>query len=72
MSNETGIKLASSMDASFKELISQGIMIHMEIVNEISESAGKEHAIEEMLNKMKSEWKEQKIEVSPYKNTGCH
>jgi dynein heavy chain len=70
ISKRTGITISMSPDLTFRKLLSLNIMEFQEIIKDTSETAAKEHAIEEALRKMKSDWQTLKMEVIPYKNTG--
>ncbi|XP_058804505.1 dynein axonemal heavy chain 1-like [Phymastichus coffea] len=72
LSDKIGIKISMSSDVTFKSLLSFGIMEHEETIREISESAAKEHVIEDALRKMIAEWDALKMDVIAYKDTGTY
>ncbi|XP_031787006.1 dynein heavy chain 1, axonemal isoform X2 [Nasonia vitripennis] len=72
LSDETGIKLTTSQELSFQQLVQLGVMNFQEKIKEKAESAAKEHAIEEALHKMTTEWESLRMEVIPYKDTGTY
>ncbi|OXU24749.1 hypothetical protein TSAR_002051 [Trichomalopsis sarcophagae] len=72
LSDETGIKLTTSQESSFQQLVQLGVMNFQEKIKEKAESAAKEHAIEEALHKMTTEWESLRMEVIPYKDTGTY
>ena len=43
---------------------------NLELIQKISESAGKEHQIEQALEKMEREWDNQLLVIIPYRETG--
>lgn len=70
LSDNTGIEMSMSPDLTFENLLSIGIMNFQDVIKEVSESAAKEHAIEDALQKMMKEWESLIMEVTPYKDTG--
>ena len=70
LSEKTQIDISMGPDMTFEMLLELGLMQFQDIIKEISESAAKEHAIEEALQKMMTEWDTLKMEVIPYKDTG--
>ncbi|KAJ8667913.1 hypothetical protein QAD02_009576, partial [Eretmocerus hayati] len=70
ISKQTGMEISMTSDLTFKDFLNVGIMQYGEIITEISESAAKEHAIEDALQKMKKDWEAIAMEVVPYKDTG--
>lgn len=70
LSENVGIEISMGPDVTFKSLLKLDIMEHEEVIKEISESAAKEHAIEEALQRMIAEWDTLSMEVIAYKDTG--
>ena len=54
----------------FIQIIAMSLKDNLELIQKISESAGKEHQIEQALEKMEREWDNQLLVIIPYRETG--
>ena len=57
---------------SLKQLEEQGVMQHIEIIQEVSAGAQKEYSLRSTLNAMKREWEPIEFDAMEYKETGTH
>ncbi|KAF5308293.1 hypothetical protein FQR65_LT06286 [Abscondita terminalis] len=69
---ETGIFLVVTTSTTFNDFIKVGITEHPEAMAKIGDLATKEYAIEEMLDKMLSDWENNYMELTLYKQTGTY
>ncbi|KAK4887372.1 hypothetical protein RN001_003643 [Aquatica leii] len=69
---ETGIAVSWTPTITFNDFISLGITNYPEAVAKIGDTAGKEFAIEQVLDKMLKEWEHNVMELSLYKQTGTY
>jgi len=59
--------LCPDEDTSLSELISAGLMEFIESIEEVSNTATKEFALEETLQRMQGEWNNIRFEFLPYR-----
>ncbi|CAG9819626.1 unnamed protein product [Phaedon cochleariae] len=69
---ETGITLQWTPITTFSDCLKLGIEHFMDSMIKIGETATKEYSIEQTLDKMVAEWENNKLELTPYKNTGTY
>ncbi|CAH1982455.1 unnamed protein product [Acanthoscelides obtectus] len=69
---DTGIALEWTPVTTFHDCLKLGIEEYADNMIKIAESATKEYSIEQTLNKMMEEWENNKMELTPYKNTGTY
>ena len=67
---QTSIHLTKTLSVPLEELIKQGIMNFVEVLDEISERASKEQALEAAKIKMEREWDDVTFTLVSYKETG--
>lgn len=66
----SGCNIKFSPTLAFKDCLQAGLRSHIETVIRISETASKEHSIEQALDKMERDWENVDLDLSPYKETG--
>ncbi|XP_056631499.1 dynein axonemal heavy chain 1-like [Diorhabda sublineata] len=69
---ETGILLDFTTGVTFHDCLQLGVDQYIEKMANIAERATKEYSIEQTLEKMMSEWENNKLELTPYKTTGTY
>ncbi|KAK9870899.1 hypothetical protein WA026_009856 [Henosepilachna vigintioctopunctata] len=68
----SGIELEIGPATTYQNFVDLGIMEYADLINSISEEATKEYAVETSLQKMKTEWESNNLELTLYKNTGTY
>ncbi|KAF7272031.1 hypothetical protein GWI33_015147, partial [Rhynchophorus ferrugineus] len=71
-SDETGIELVWSTTTTFNDVLKLGVEKYAEEIKNVAESATKEYAIEQTLEKMMAQWDDNLLEITPYKSTGTY
>lgn len=71
LSAAAGFKVAPGDDLVLNKLLQGGILHHMDALQDISDSASRELALERQLDRMMAEWAGVMLEVLPWKNTGA-
>eukprot|EP01105_Mastigella_eilhardi_P018534 TRINITY_DN42_c0_g2_i2.p1 TRINITY_DN42_c0_g2~~TRINITY_DN42_c0_g2_i2.p1 ORF type:complete len:4316 (+),score=1161.39 TRINITY_DN42_c0_g2_i2:1869-12950(+) len=57
---------------TLQTLLQLGLEASLQIIQQVTELAGKEYVIEAALTKMEKEWEDVKFDVRPYRNTGTY
>lgn len=70
LNEQTGVHVVWSVALTYSRCRELGIEREIDALAAISESAAKEYAIEQTLDKMAREWDLVELEVTPYKNSG--
>ncbi|XP_074037842.1 dynein axonemal heavy chain 1 isoform X2 [Leptinotarsa decemlineata] len=70
--SQTGISLQWTPVITFHDCLKLGVESFSDEMTKIAETATKEFSIEQTLDKMISEWENNLMELSPYKNTGTY
>lgn len=65
-----GIHLEWTPTVTFHDCLKLGVEDHTDQIIKVAENATKEYTIEQTLDKMVAEWKNNMMELTPYKNTG--
>lgn len=65
-----GIKLEWTTALTFNNCLEMGLEKFADVIIQIADDATKEFSIEHTLNKMKAEWENNRMELTPYKQTG--
>uniref|UniRef100_A0A1Y1N5M7 Dynein heavy chain 1, axonemal n=2 Tax=Photinus pyralis TaxID=7054 RepID=A0A1Y1N5M7_PHOPY len=69
---ETGIVVNWTPTITFNDFIALGIQNYSDVISKIGDNAGKEYAIESVLDKMVREWDHNFMELTLYKTTGTY
>ncbi|CAG9329916.1 unnamed protein product [Blepharisma stoltei] len=69
LQKKTGLSLTKHLNISMETLIEQGIMEYQDDIEDISERATRELALENAKIKMEKEWDDMKFRLVPYKDT---
>jgi len=72
ISKELGMELNPSTFSNLNDLIKLNVHENLSKVSSICDVAGKEYSIQASLDKMMSEWENQNLEISSYKDTGTY
>jgi dynein heavy chain len=74
MSKETGVdmKCVQAKSFTFEALLELDLGSQIEEIAKVADSAGKEYAIEQALDKMQAEWAEVLVETVEYRESGTH
>nr|XP_021152153.1 dynein heavy chain 1, axonemal [Columba livia] len=70
LSEEINVDIKPEPSLTVGHCLEMNLLDHIESITKVAEIAGKEHAIENALNKMESEWNSVFFTVEPYKDTG--
>ena len=66
----TGLSIRHTPEANLKQMVSYGLHLHVEDIEETCINASKEYSLESSLNKMEEEWEGIGFGTKPYKETG--
>ncbi|KAJ8943656.1 hypothetical protein NQ318_005658, partial [Aromia moschata] len=66
---ETGIAIDFTPTITFNDFLKLGVGDHGELIVKIAESATKEYSIEQTMAKMKAQWEDNLMDLTPYKET---
>ncbi|XP_044749962.1 dynein axonemal heavy chain 1-like [Coccinella septempunctata] len=69
-SEASGIQVDIGPATTYQYFVDLGITQYAELISSISEEATKEYAVETTLQKMKTEWESNDLELTLYKSTG--
>jgi dynein heavy chain len=72
LSTHLGFKLQPDATFTLKDLFSLNLENFMESISKTCDMAGKEFAIENMLDKMEKEWQDKKFTIVDYRDSGTH
>jgi len=72
ISKELGTELNPNTFSSLNDLIKMNVHENLNKISSICDVAGKEYSIQASLDKMMSEWENQNLEISVYKDTGTY
>ncbi|KAK5644094.1 hypothetical protein RI129_007939 [Pyrocoelia pectoralis] len=72
LKSETGIVVNWTPTITFNDFLALGIQNYTDVVSKIGDNAGKEYAIEAVLDKMMREWDHNVMELALYKTTGTY
>ncbi|CAM9640348.1 unnamed protein product, partial [Ectocarpus fasciculatus] len=70
LSDKLGYSLNPDENYTLEELLELDLEPHQAQIDKVSESAAKEYQIEEALTKMEDEWKDSRLEIVGYRETG--
>nr|XP_013047409.2 dynein axonemal heavy chain 1 isoform X1 [Anser cygnoides]XP_047928500.1 dynein axonemal heavy chain 1 isoform X1 [Anser cygnoides]XP_047928502.1 dynein axonemal heavy chain 1 isoform X1 [Anser cygnoides]XP_047928506.1 dynein axonemal heavy chain 1 isoform X1 [Anser cygnoides] len=70
LSEAINIDIKLEPDLTLRRCLDMNLLDHIESITKVAEIAGKEYAIENVLNKMENEWSSVSFTVSLYKDTG--
>jgi dynein heavy chain, axonemal len=70
ISEVAGFKVTPSEDESLHALLHKGLLMYDTQLQELSDSASREHALERQLDKMQADWVGVVFELAPWKHTG--
>jgi dynein heavy chain len=68
LSEALGFELRPDDTLTLDDVLKMNLQEKLEMISKVSEQAAKEYQIEEQLNKMMGEWKDQMLDIFPYRS----
>jgi len=72
ISKVLNMKIEITESTTLQDLLNYNLLDKLPEITKVCDNASKEYAIQEALEKMKSEWNDQILDILPYKDTGTY